>query len=134
MSLPFEDDSLRIAVRLSWAPHCAAPINANIVERRWMLRAGMDLAVGGVRGYIHHKHANINNIIYRAMTAAGLVERRELSGLLHSDGKRPDNVSEILWWSGKFLVWEATCVDTIAPYYRSQAAHEAGAVAARAES
>ena len=31
-------------------------------------------------------------------------------------------------------MWAATCVDTFAPSYRSLATHEAGAVAARAES
>ena len=76
----------------------------------------------------------MNNIIYFAMTTAGVVARLEPLGLLRSDGKQPDYASEIPWWSGKLVVWEATCVDTITPSYRSQATHEAGTVAARAES
>ena len=54
MGLWLEDDSLRIAVGLclGTAPCCVAPINANIVEMRWMLWAGMGLAVGGLRGDI----------------------------------------------------------------------------------
>ena len=37
----------------------------------------------------------MNNIIYFAMTTAGVVERLEPLGLLRSDGKQPDDVSEI---------------------------------------
>ena len=59
--------------------------------------------------------------------------RLEPSGLLCSDGKQPDGVSIIPWRSRKFLVWDTTCVDTLAPSYRSPAVHATGAVAAKAE-
>ena len=36
----------------AWTPHCAAPMNANIAKRRWMLWADLGLAGGGVRGAI----------------------------------------------------------------------------------
>ena len=53
MGLRLEDESFRIAVGLHlWAPSCAATINANIMERGWMLWEGMGLAVSGVRGDI----------------------------------------------------------------------------------
>ena len=68
------------------------------------------------------------------LTAIGVSVRREPPGLLCSDGKQPNGVSVVPWWSGKFLVWDATCANTFALSYRSLAVHAAGAVAARAES
>ena len=49
--------------------------------------------------------------------------------------KRPDVVPTpmVPWKAGKFLVWEATCVDPCPPSYRSLAVRAAGDVAARAE-
>ena len=44
--------AMGLQLDFSWEPLCAALINANIVERRWMLWAAMGLAVGGVRGYM----------------------------------------------------------------------------------
>ena len=38
------------------------------------------------------------------------------------------------WRFGKFLVWDATCIDTFAPSYWSLAAQAAGSVAVKAES
>ena len=68
------------------------------------------------------------------MTAAGVPARLEPPGLLCSDGKQPEAVSVIPWKSRKFLVSNATCVNTFAPFYMTLAAHEEGADAARAES
>ena len=56
-----------------------------------------------------------------------------LPSLVHSDGKRPDDVLMVLWRSGKFLVWDAMCIDTFAPCYRSLAVQAAGSVATKAE-
>ena len=38
------------------------------------------------------------------------------------------------WRSGKFLVWDAMCIDTFAPSYQSLAVQARGSVAAKAES
>ena len=76
----------------------------------------------------------MNDIIHYALTPAGVPARLEPPGLLCSDGKRPDGVSMVPWRSGKFLVWDAMCVATFAPSYRSLAAQAAGAVVAKAES
>ena len=40
----------------------------------------------------------------------------------------------VSWRSGKFLVCDATCVDTFVPSYRSFAVEAAGAVVVKAES
>ena len=62
-----------------------------------------------------------------------MVHRLEPSGLVHSDGKRPDGVTVVLWKNGKSLIWDATCPDTLAQSYRAAATSSTGAVAARAE-
>ena len=77
--------------------------------------------------------SNIASIISRALTTAGIPSRLEPTGLLRTDGKRPDGMSLAPWSSGKLLVWDATCSDTFAPSHRSQATHAPGEVAARAE-
>ena len=46
---------------------------------------------------------------------------------------RPDGASIVLWKEARVLVWDATCLDTLAPSYLSIATAEAGAVAREAE-
>ena len=48
--------------------------------------------------------------------------------LYRLDGKKPDEISVAPWKSGKSLLWNATCLDTLAPL----ASTEAGLVAAQA--
>ena len=76
----------------------------------------------------------MNDIIHRALISAGVLARHEPPGLLRSDGKRPDGASVVPWRSGKFLVWDTTCVDTNAPSNSNLAVPAAGTVAVRAES
>ena len=50
------------------------------------------------------------------------------------DGKRPDGATLIPWKQGKCLVWDATCVNTIARSHVSGAATKAGQPSIAAES
>ena len=75
-------------------------------------------------------HGSINSIIHRALTSAKISSRLEPEGLSRSDGKRPDGMSIVPWSSGRLLVWDATCPNTLAASYRGQATAEAGKVAA----
>ncbi len=63
----------------------------------------------------HQRHAAVNDIVHRALSAAHLPSRLEPTGLSRSDGKRPDGVTLVPWKSGRLLVWDATCPDTFAP-------------------
>ena len=58
------------------------------------------------------RHQMLNNIIHRSLASANISSRLEPSGLYRADGNRPDGVTLIPWSKGKFLVWDATCVDT----------------------
>ena len=75
----------------------------------------------------------VNDIIHRSLVSAHVPSRLEPQGLMRSDGKRPDGVTTVPWKCGKLLVWDATCPDTYAPSYASQATFAAGEVAALAE-
>ncbi|KAI8423332.1 hypothetical protein MSG28_014346 [Choristoneura fumiferana] len=50
------------------------------------------------------------------------------------DGKRPDGMSLVPWSMGRPLVWDATCVDTLAPSHVPSTSVTAGAAASSAES
>ena len=51
------------------------------------------------------RHNALNDIIHRALGRAGLPAIKEPPGLLRSDGKRPDEATQIPWASGRCLVW-----------------------------
>jgi len=62
-------------------------------------------------------HHNINDIIWRALTRAGVQSTKEPSGLSRTDGKRPDGLTLIPWSSGKCALWDVTVIDTFANAY-----------------
>ncbi len=103
--------------------HCGAVVDA-------MGRHGLSCRMSEGR---HQRHGAVNEIIQRTLTSAHVPSRREPLGLHGSDGKRPDGVTTVPWKCGKLLVWDATCPDTFAPSYDSQANTAAGEVAAHAE-
>ncbi|CAH2240819.1 jg13453 [Pararge aegeria aegeria] len=54
-------------------------------------------------------------------------------GLARSDGKRPDGMTFIAWRLGRSLVWDATCVDTLAASHIQATSYMVGAAATNAE-
>ena len=60
------------------------------------------------------RHQQLNDIVYRALVAAGVPASKEPVGLCRSDGKRPDGMSLIPWKSGKLLLWDVTVASTLA--------------------
>ena len=79
------------------------------------------------------RHASINDIIRRALVIAGVPAVLEPNGLARDDGKRPDGMTIMPWKLGRPLVWDATCVDTLAPSHVPCTAGCAGAAATGAE-
>ena len=82
----------------------------------------------------HLRHAQANHVIARAFRAADVPVETEPQCFLRDDGKRPDGVTRVPWASGKNLVWDFTCPDTVAPSHIMQNSLASGAAAVQAES
>ncbi|XP_063366199.1 uncharacterized protein LOC134654659 [Cydia amplana] len=79
------------------------------------------------------RHAALNDIIRRSLASVNVPALLEPTGILRSDGKRPDGMSLIPWSMGRVLVWDATCVDTLAPSHLHGTSVRAAAAAEAAE-
>ena len=75
------------------------------------------------------RHHALNDCIFRALGAAGIPASNEPSGLVRTDGKRPDGCTLIPWCSGKALTWDVTVACTVADYYINDSSRTPGAVA-----
>lgn len=120
---------LATALRLgapSVVPHqcrCGAPVGS-------LGHHGLSCARSAGRIARHH---NLNDVIRRALVTAGVPAVLEPSGLARDDGKRPDGMTLVPWKVGRALVWDATCVDTLAPSHIPSTSVSAGAAANHAE-
>ena len=79
------------------------------------------------------RHATLNDIIRRALVTAGVPAVLEPNGLCRGDGKRPDGMSLVPWKMGRPLVWDASCVDTLAASHLPTTSKSAGTAAAQQE-
>ena len=82
------------------------------------------------------RHHFINDVIWRALTRAGIPSVKEPRGLVRSDGKRPDGLTLIPWREGRNATWDVTVADTLAASYTfiyssSKRAASAAEIAAR---
>ena len=75
------------------------------------------------------RHHALNDCIFRALVAAGIPASKEPSGLVRTDGKRPDGCNLIPWCSGKALTWDVTVACTVADSYIHDSSRTPGAVA-----
>ena len=132
LGLRMDDNTIRVSVGLRLGTthcrphachHCGAEMNHLGTH---------DLSCVRSEGR-HHRHAALNDIVHRALTAAHITSRLEPSGIFRSDGKRPDGITVVPWKGGRLLVWDATCPDTFTTSYLPSAASDVGEVAAAAE-
>ena len=75
------------------------------------------------------RHQQINDLAWRALTRANIPAIKEPTGLLRSDGKRPDGLTQIPWQAGKCLTWDVTIADTLAASYLASTSLTAGSAA-----
>ena len=122
-----ENESIRIAVGLRLGaklcePH-VCPCGTQ-VDARGLHSLSCRRSAGRIS-----RHHNINDIIWRALTRAGVPSTKEPSGLSRTDGKRPDGLTLIPWSSGKCAVWDVTVIDTFANSYLHASSVTAGGAA-----
>lgn len=79
------------------------------------------------------RHAEVNDIIRRALQSAGFPSILEPVGLSRNDGKRPDGMTTFPLRCGKPVLWDFTCVDTFSSSHIIDSAIEAGSTANAAE-
>ncbi|CAH2232150.1 jg20825 [Pararge aegeria aegeria] len=79
------------------------------------------------------RYSTINDIIRRSLATAHVPAVLEPIGLARSDGKRPDGMTLIPWRLGRSLLWDATCVDTLAASHIQATSSMVGAAASSAE-
>ena len=131
LGLKLDNDSLRIAVALRLGVEMAMPytcICGTHVERK--ATHGLDCRKSGGK---HVRHFAVNDILHRALQAAGVPSQLEPTGLSRDDGKRPDGATIVPFNKGKCLVWDVTCVNTVATSHIKSAASQAGAPSEAAE-
>ena len=75
------------------------------------------------------RHAELNEVIRRALQRTGLSSVLEPPGLDRGDGRRPVGITEFPFRNGRSLVWDCTCVDTYAAFHLMGAAFEPGLAA-----
>ncbi|XP_050727688.1 uncharacterized protein LOC127004207 [Eriocheir sinensis] len=79
------------------------------------------------------RHAALNDVVYRALSSAGVAAILEPRGLDRGDGRRPDGITIYPFTQGKMLAWDATCVNTLGSTHLIDCATTAGAAARSAE-
>ena len=79
------------------------------------------------------RHANLNDVVKRALSAAGVPSWLEPVGLDRGDGKRPDGVTIYPYARGMSLCWDSTCADTFCASAVLDTAITPGAAADRRE-
>jgi hypothetical protein len=84
-------------------------------------------------GRIPRHSAFLNDILKRTVSSVNIPCIIEPHGLLREDGKRPDEITLIPWKRGRTLVWDVTCVDTLAATHLDGCSRKSGSAAFSAE-
>ncbi|CAG9814718.1 unnamed protein product [Phaedon cochleariae] len=79
------------------------------------------------------RHSAINDVIKRALISGNVQSILEPPGLCRVDGKRPDGMPLIPWKREKALIWDVTCVDSLADSNIVSSIKAAGTPACEAE-
>src|SRR6218665_3889930 len=98
------------------------------------LRLSPRACLQAIKGPLHPSSC-INDIIWCSLQtaqSADVPSMKEPSGLLRTDGKRPDGDTLIPWSAGRYMAWDATVVHTCAASYLSQTAISVSSAAEQA--
>ena len=125
--LRLDDEAIRVAVGLRLGlnicqPHlcpCGTQVDARGTH-------GLSCKLSSGRMARHH---HLNDLIWRALSRAGIPSSKEPSGLSRTDGKRPDGMTLIPWQAGRNLLWDVTVVDTLAASHLPSTSRQTGGAA-----
>jgi hypothetical protein len=130
--LRLDDEAIRVAVGLR--------LGTKLCERH-LCPCGVEVDQSGTHGLACRRSAGrstrhhvINDLVWRALAQADVPAIKEPAGLLRSDGKRPDGLTQIPWQAGRCMTWDVTVTDTLAESYLATTATVAGGAAEGAAS
>jgi len=122
-----DDETVRVAVGLRLGTALRTPHQCP---------CGSQVDARGSHGLSCHRsagrqprHAQLNDIVHRALGRAGVTAVKEPSGLIPGSLMRPDGATIIPWSSGKCLAWDATVPCTCAASHLAATRYTAGAAA-----
>jgi hypothetical protein len=125
--LRLDDEAIRVAVGLRLGTKLCEPHQC---------RCGALVCPQGTHGLACRRsagrtsrHFAINDLIWRALIRADVPAVKEPVGLLRTDGKRPDGLTQIPWQGGRCLTWDVTVTDTLAESYLATTSVSAGSAA-----
>ena len=75
------------------------------------------------------RHHSLNDLVWRALGRAFVPVVKESVGLLRSNGKRPDGLTQVTWQAGKCMTWDITVTDTLSELYLLATSSTTGAAA-----
>jgi Reverse transcriptase (RNA-dependent DNA polymerase) len=130
--LRLDDEAVRVAVGLRLGARLCEPHRCP---------CGSDVDPEGTHGLACRRssgrtsrHHVINDLVWRSLLRADVPAIKEPAGLLRSDGKRPDGLTQIPWQSGRCMTWDVTVTDTLAESYLTSTSTVAGGAAEGAAS
>ena len=126
------NDTIRVAVGLKVGAMICQPHICELCGKDADSLSHHGLSCRSSQGRSARHHA-LNTIISHSLAAASVPSRLEPTGLHRADANRPNGLTMTPWSEGRFLVRDATCVDTFCQSHRRRCATEAGAASAYAE-
>ena len=132
LGLHLDADTVRVAVALRLGASICEPHDCSQCNRPVdrLGHHGLSCRKSGGR---FPRHANLNDVVKRALASAGVPSVLEPQGLDRGDGRRPDGLTLFPYKQEKSLTWDATCVDTFADSAVVNSSLEPGSAAMAAE-
>ncbi|KAJ4436948.1 hypothetical protein ANN_17080 [Periplaneta americana] len=94
------------------------------------LREGGNEPAGSLKAICNYTNLKLLvKYIKRSLTSCGIPSLLEHPGISRADGKRPDGLTLIPWSRGKSLIWDSTCIDTLAPSHVPNTSRRAASAA-----
>lgn len=113
--LRLDDEAVRVAVGFRLGVNLCVPHTCpcgSQVDARGLHGLSCRLAHGRLA-----RHHALNDLVWRALSTAGVPSTKEPVGLLRDDGKRPDGLTLIPWSQGKSVAWDVTVIHSLADSY-----------------